>query len=301
MTDEYDVTVIIPCFNCEQTIERAVLSAINQDVRVEIILVDDCSTDSTRAIISRLVDEFDSVYSVLNAKNMGPGFSRNRGLDLARGRYIAFLDSDDVWLPGKLKKQLSFMDSNQLEFSYHDYYEGIVGEGRILSARLVKAPDLAELPSYYYKRGFGMCLTSVISRKRLDNIRFPEDRSLSTEDYFFFLQLLSSGVKGRRLREPLGVYMVLQTSRSSNKFRQARSVLRSNLRAAHGNVWASCYYFFRYALVQVVARRRPADQTLSPAELDQLSSVISAGLSSRQIVSLAVPSFNLENDTERAY
>ncbi len=298
---EYDVSVIIPCFNCEKTIERAVLSAINQDVTIEIILVDDFSDDSTRDVISRLANKFNSIRVVFNKRNMGPGFSRNRGIDIAQGRYIAFLDSDDVWLPGKLKQQVAFMEIEKIDFSYHDYYELTVSEGEVLSARIVTAPDVAELPGYYYKRGFGMCLTSVISRSRLARIRFPEDRSLSTEDYFFFLLLLSSGVRGTRLKVPLGVYMVLQTSRSSNKLRQAGSVLRSNLRAANGTVWAAYYYFCRYALAQVLARRRSEKGELHQAEIDRLSSIISVSFDLPPVARSAGTPLSIDKDAEQIF
>lgn len=247
----YKVSVVIPCYNCETTLVRAVSSALVQGSDVEVILIEDCSTDGTKKVAQRLADSHENIKLIGNDKNMGPAFSRNRGLDSASGKYIAFLDSDDIWLPGKIKSQVSYMEENGLEFSYHDYYEASVQDNQVISVKLSQAPEVAELPSYYYKRGFGMCLTSMISRSACSSIRFLEDRNIFTEDYLFFLCLLSSGVKGRRIPLSLGVYTVLRSSRSSNKIRQAKSVLRSNLIASDGTV-KPIYYFVIYAFANVL-------------------------------------------------
>lgn len=98
------VTVIIPTYNGEETIQRAIKSVISQGVDVEILICDDCSTDRTIEIAKKY-----PVKVLINDYHTGgPNKGRNAGIKSAKGDYIAFLDQDDEWLPGKLKKQLEW-------------------------------------------------------------------------------------------------------------------------------------------------------------------------------------------------
>ena len=250
-----DVSVIIPCYNAEKTILRALSSVIDQKAVTEIIIIDDCSTDTTRGILESFALIHENVRLIYNYENKGPGYSRNRGLDCFKGRYVAFLDADDIWLPGKISEQLNFMDNNSLDFSFHDYYQIEIAENKILKGQLIAAPDMAELPSFFYTRGYGMCLTSLISANAVDSIRFPEARSIYTEDYLFFLYLLSK-YKGVRLAKPLGVYLSHKGSRSSNKLRQAYSVLRCNCLAIKTFSLLPFYYFIKYLIHQIFSNKK---------------------------------------------
>jgi len=104
------VSVIIPTYNNSQVIGRAVSSAVRQTLRdIQIIVVDDGSTDNTQEIVSNLSDS--RIGYIRLAENRGSGAARNRGLQIAKGRYIAFLDSDDEWHPSKLERQVRLMES----------------------------------------------------------------------------------------------------------------------------------------------------------------------------------------------
>ena len=116
------VSVIMPSYNTARFIKEAIESVLNQTYQnFEIIIVDDCSTDNTDEVIAAITDE--RIKYIKNQKNSGAAISRNRALREARGKWIAFLDSDDVWLPEKLEKQIAFMEENGYQFSYTAYGE----------------------------------------------------------------------------------------------------------------------------------------------------------------------------------
>ena len=104
------VSIIMPSYNTAQYISKAIKSVINQTyTEWELIIVDDCSTDNTYEILDKEYLENSKIRFFKNPKNYGAAVSRNKALKEARGRWIAFLDSDDLWLPQKLEKQIRFM------------------------------------------------------------------------------------------------------------------------------------------------------------------------------------------------
>ncbi len=114
------VSVIMPSYNTEQYIAKSIQSVIDQThTNWELIIVDDCSTDNTDDVVASFDDE--RIIYLKNEKNSGAAISRNRALREAKGDYIAFLDSDDLWHPQKLEKQISFMEENGHSFSYTCY------------------------------------------------------------------------------------------------------------------------------------------------------------------------------------
>ena len=116
------VSVIMPSYNTGKYIGKSIESVINQTYsNWELIIVDDCSDDDTEEVVSVFKDERIKYFK--NAFNSGAAISRNRALREAKGRWIAFLDSDDIWKPAKLEKQLDFMQCNNYFFSYTNYEE----------------------------------------------------------------------------------------------------------------------------------------------------------------------------------
>lgn len=118
------VSIIMPSYNCGKFVEETIRSVQAQTyTNWEIIFIDDCSTDDTIAKVLAMKDEDHRIRFFQNHGNMGAAISRNKALREAKGRWIAFLDSDDVWEPSKLEKQLSFMKKNDYAFSYTIYQE----------------------------------------------------------------------------------------------------------------------------------------------------------------------------------
>lgn len=116
------ISVIMPTYNCGRFIKESIDSVLAQSyTNWEIIIVDDCSTDDTERIVGTYEDS--RIHYMRNERNIGTALTRNKALLEAKGKYIAFLDADDVWLPEKLEKQLAFMQDKGYAFTYHNYIE----------------------------------------------------------------------------------------------------------------------------------------------------------------------------------
>lgn len=124
MQDYGLVSIITPSWNCAKFLEETIKSIQGQTYQNwEILFQDDCSTDNTRELVASLSAKDDRIKYECNAQNSGTAITRNNALRRAKGRWIAFLDSDDLWLPSKLEHQLKFMVDNNYAFSYHEYVE----------------------------------------------------------------------------------------------------------------------------------------------------------------------------------
>ena len=122
------VSIIMPSFNTAEYIGKSIQSVIDQTYKNwELIIVDDCSTDNTEEVVSPFLED-NRILFLKNEKNSGAAISRNLALRKARGRYIAFLDSDDLWLPVKIEKQLEFMKENNYAFTFTDYRINLNGK-----------------------------------------------------------------------------------------------------------------------------------------------------------------------------
>jgi glycosyltransferase involved in cell wall biosynthesis len=122
--DKNLVSIIMPAYKCGRFIEESIKSVQEQTYQNwELIIVDDCSGDGTIDLVLGYKKHDDRINIFQNASNSGAAVSRNTALQKAKGRWIAFLDSDDLWEPEKLEKQIKFMEENDYAFSYHDYVE----------------------------------------------------------------------------------------------------------------------------------------------------------------------------------
>ena len=116
------VSIIMPNYNCDKFIEESIRSVLSQTYgNWELLIVDDCSTDKSVEIVRKYCENDNRIKLFINDKNSGAAFSRNKAMREATGKWIAFLDSDDLWAPEKLKKQINFMKENNYKFSYTDY------------------------------------------------------------------------------------------------------------------------------------------------------------------------------------
>src|SRR5699024_7875511 len=143
MTNKPKVSVITPVYNAEHYLRETIESVINQTYKsFEYLLIDDCSTDNSASIIKEFAKRDSRIKYVKLKENSGAAVARNTGLEHAQGRYIAFIDSDDVWYPAKLEKQLNYMHDKNRAFTYTNY-EHITEEGEVLSS-----PNLPQKLNY---------------------------------------------------------------------------------------------------------------------------------------------------------
>jgi len=168
------VSIITPTYNCARFIEETIKSVQAQTFTDwEMIISDDCSTDNTKEVIAPYLASDSRIKYICNDKNSGAAITRNNALRIASGRWIAFLDSDDLWLPEKLEEQISFMETNDYAFTYHEYSE-ISEDGE----------DLGVTVSGIKKVGkFGMyaccwpgCLSVMYDQKKIGVIQINDIR-----------------------------------------------------------------------------------------------------------------------------
>lgn len=180
------VSVVIPYYNSEDTILRALNSVINQTLKdFEIILVDDGSKDNSHVMVDSLIEKHSEIKCFnLYQTNMGPSCARNNGIKKARGKYIAFLDSDDEWLPEKLEKQILLMETNKIDMLGCNYYlvkNNIKSEFNFVKEKLKAISYRAILFKHYYATP---CV--VVKKKVIVDIGlFPETQNYMEDAYVF--------------------------------------------------------------------------------------------------------------------
>lgn len=177
------VSIIMPSYNTAKFISETVESVSAQTYpNWELIIVDDCSTDDTDAVVRPyLVD--DRIRYIKNEKNSGAAFSRNRALREAKGKWIAFLDSDDVWLPEKLEKQIEFMEKNDYHFSYTNYIE--IDEESKTNGKRVTGPKKITKHGMYNYCWMG-CLTVMYDAETVGLIQIADIKK--NNDYAMWLK-----------------------------------------------------------------------------------------------------------------
>jgi len=180
------------------------------------IIADDCSTDDSPEIVRSFANADSRIKLIRLEKNSGPAVCRNVCIQRAEGRYIAFLDSDDLWLPDKLEMQVGFMQELGCVLSYSAYRK-IDEDGNIISAT-IEVPDRADYHSLLLTNVIAN-LTSMYDAKALGKIYLP---FVGHEDYALWLKILKAGHEARGIKKCLALYRLRKGSVSDHKLRAAR-------------------------------------------------------------------------------
>lgn len=205
------VSIIMPSWNTGKYISESIQSVLAQTyTNWELIIVDDCSTDNTDEVIANFYDK--RIRYLKNTQNSGAALTRNRALREAKGEWIAFLDSDDIWLPEKLEKQIEFMKKNNYVFSYHDF-EKIDEAGRSLGV-IVTGPEIVTR-SMMYNYGYPGCLTFMYNAKFMGLVQIKDIKK--NNDYAILLKLCKKA-DCYLLKENLARYRIRKKSISHDKF-----------------------------------------------------------------------------------
>lgn len=204
------VSIIMPSWNTDRFIAESIQSVINQTyANWELIIVDDCSADDTDAVVASFSDA--RIRYFKNAKNSGAAVTRNRAMREAKGEWIAFLDSDDLWAPEKLEKQISFMNKHGYVFSYHDYVK-IDEESQPLNIYVTGPGIVTKRKMYNY--GYPGCLTFMYSAKTMGLIQIKDIKK--NNDYAILLKLCKKA-DCYLLPENLAQYRIRKKSISHDK------------------------------------------------------------------------------------
>lgn len=207
------VSVVTPLYNSEAFVADAVRSVLGQTVKDwEMIVVDDASTDGSAEMVERSMGSDRRVKLIRLKRNSGSAVARNTAIEAARGRYIAFLDSDDQWLPRKLEKQIAFMEDKDHSFT-HTYYEKVTESGE-RTGEVVKPPARLSYADMLKSNRIG-CLSTMYDTARLGKRYMPLIRK--RQDYGLWLELLKCEQYAYCLPEPLALYRIRPDSISRNK------------------------------------------------------------------------------------
>lgn len=257
------VSVIMPSWNSEQFIADSVRSVLQQThTQLELIVVDDGSTDRTQQILAEFQDSRLYVHG-LSETSGGPAYPRNVGLRFASGQYVAFIDSDDQWHPQKLALQLQVMLDNELEFSstrVHAFQAGVRPRAFETIDDDCKAIQItAHSHSSLLKKNRVATSSALVKREALADLEFDEGSELvGVEDYFFWLYLHQSmAIKSANLELVLVWYRLRQDSLSASKKRMALKVwnlLGSYQIAGKGLGWKRSWYFICYVVLSLWQR-----------------------------------------------
>lgn len=207
------VSIITPSYNSAPFIAETIKAILNQSYPYwELLITDDCSNDNTIEIIKDFMKKDSRIKLFQLEKNCGAGVCRNRSIKEAKGKYIAFCDSDDYWMPQKLEKQINFMHENNYAFTYTSYKT--CNESGLINGAII----CKKKTSYQRikKDNCIGCLTVIYDCTKLGKFYMPEIRK--RQDWGLWIKLLNICQYAYGLQEPLAVYRLRTKSISHNKF-----------------------------------------------------------------------------------
>ena len=242
------VSIVTPAYNAERFIHEAIESVINQTYsNWEMIIVDDCSTDETTDIVKNYQQKDDRIKLIELEENSGSAVARNTAMDHATGRYLAFLDSDDLWTPEKLDKQLKFMVDNDIAFSFTRYVR--MQEDGTLTRGISEAPKQIGYEDLMKQCIIG-CLTVMLDKEKIGHLRMINIRT--RQDYAFWLTITRKGFPAYGIPEVLAKYRLVENSISSNKIKAAKQNWHLYRHIEKHSLPKSIWYFSNYAIKSVL-------------------------------------------------
>ena len=246
------ISIVIPVFNAELYITNTIQSIVNQSYKNwELLLIDDCSNDNSSHVIKKLMSKDNRIKYYKLETNSGPAIARNKGIELANGDFICFLDADDYWQKDKLEKQLTFMVKKDIEFSYHSYAfcdnDGFpVGKNVIAKKKL----------SYneFLKNNIISTITVMFDLSKIDkdlifmpNIRYVEDMAC-------WLNVLRHGYIAYGISDIYSFYRKVPNSDSSHKIATQKQLWYLYRKYEKMSVLKAAYYLFIKNINTIIRR-----------------------------------------------
>lgn len=246
------VSIILPVYNSEPYLNDTLASVVQQtETDFEVLAIDDCSTDKSVQILQQWAQRDNRIRVIPSSINIGVAAVRNRGIQLAKGDYIAFLDSDDIWKPYKLEKQLQLLEQTGKDFCC-TAYNMVDNTGRYLKTRYINRTwilfqDL--LKENYIILSTVLTCTEVAKQHIMNG-------TYAHEDYVYWLELLQSGAEGIVLDEVLAEYRLAQSGRSANKLQAAKGRWQIYRQYLGYSVPKTLWYFVQYVVNGVKKYRK---------------------------------------------
>jgi teichuronic acid biosynthesis glycosyltransferase TuaG len=245
------VSIIMPAFNSSHYISMAIDSVLRQNYHSwELIIVDGESTDQTTFIVSKFIESDPRIKLITNENDCGPAHARANGIRRAQGKYIAFIDADDLWYSDKLEKQVSLMEQNNYFFTY-TLYRQISADGLNSSAALTARKSYS-FPGYLGCRGIGNL--TVMLRAEVFTPQILNIFKYRAEDMLWWLLIMRSGITAYLLPEVLAYYRITPGSLSRQRAKHQLAVWRS-YREIIGLNRITCFYYYNSYIADVLLRK----------------------------------------------
>ncbi len=252
MNQEIIVSIITPSYNSSDFIEETIKSVQNQTYQNwEMLIIDDCSDDNSVDVIRKYCALDSRIKLFVLKQNSGAAVARNKGLENVKGRFIAFLDSDDLWMPHKLETQVDFMLKEGFAISFTEYQ--VCSENMRECFYDIEVPISIDYISYLKNTIIGMS-TSMIDLERVKPFKFHNIRT--RQDTYLWISLLKRGHIAYGLQEKLVKYRVRDNSISANKIKAAKRVWFLYYKLENLGLLKSTYYFMWYVFNALNKRRK---------------------------------------------
>lgn len=241
------VSVVTPLHNGEKYVSETIESVLSQTyANWELLIVDDCSTDRGVEIVTNYANRDSRVILIKNRKNQGPAITRNNAINAAKGEYIAFLDSDDLWTPDKLEKQVNFMKKNNYPFTF-SYYDQISEESEFLK-NVDNLPFKVDYLSTIKSNKIG-CLTAIYNVDYFGKVYM--ENIAKRQDYTLWLKLLKKVKYAYCVPHILAHYRIRENSVSSNKFKLVKYHWHIYKNIEGHSFLKSLYFISNYIFVRI--------------------------------------------------
>lgn len=237
-------SIITPCYNAERTIKQTIESVLSQTYPYwEMLVVDDCSTDESAKIIKEYTAKNPRVKYYKTEKISGsPSLPRNIGIEHAQGRFIAFLDSDDIWLPNKLKEQIGLFEQANVAIVFSNYEK--INEDGDRHSRYIIAPSQISYQQLLKGNVIG-CLTAIYDTSKVGKNYL---KKIGHEDYVLWLSMLKKGYIAKNTNSVTALYRVREQSISSNKLKVLSWQWDIYRQEENLSYIKAIYYFIHYAI-----------------------------------------------------
>lgn len=244
------ISIIMPSYNCVGFIEESIRSVQAQTyTEWELLITDDCSTDDTVGVIRKLTENDSRIKLFCLKENAGAGVARNNSIKEAKGRYIAFLDSDDMWMPTKLEKQIQFMEEKGCALSYTSY---LTCNERGKVKGIVVSPKRQTMLNSLCDNKIGFS-TVIYDTLKLGKIYLPDIRK--RQDWGLVMRVLSRCKVAYGMKEPLGYYRVGQNSLSKTKSRLLKYQIAVYVKVLHwSRIRAALWVFMVFMPCYVIKK-----------------------------------------------
>lgn len=238
------VSVIMPAYNASKYIDAAINSVIAQTYPYwELIVIDDCSNDNTLQIINDYAQKDNRITVLRNNENLGVSATRNKGINHSKYNWIAFLDSDDIWVTNKLKTQINFIRQQNVEFVFTG--SSFINSKSIMYKGIFNVPEIVDYKTLK-KQNVINTSSVVIKKEYLERNPMIKNNDLH-EDFIAWLKILKEIDYAYGISEPLTIYRISWDSKSGNKFRSVIMTYKG-FRHLKMNIFQSLYFTFRHSI-----------------------------------------------------